>query len=279
MLSYRHGYHAGNFADVLKHLVQVEILHYMQQKDKPFDYIDTHAGAGLYPMGGGMAIQNREFQTGIDPLYSDVTKLPGLERYLAQVAAFNPSGRLQTYPGSAAIACNMLRPVDKAWLFELHPNDSQTLKSHCAGRNVHIRESDGFAGLAALLPSSSRRALVLIDPPYELKQDYQRVIEALKLIHRKMPGAVVALWYPVVDRARIDRLERDVIATGIRRIDLFELGIQADRPGHGMTSSGMMVINPPWMLKVSMAQVLPAVAERLAQEPGAPLRIETLVGE
>ncbi|SHE75356.1 23S rRNA (adenine2030-N6)-methyltransferase [Microbulbifer donghaiensis] len=279
MLSYRHGFHAGNFADVLKHLVQVEILTYLQKKDKPLDYIDTHAGAGLYRLRDALAAKNCEYANGIGRLLPGDPGLPALRPYLKQVLAHNPAGPLQVYPGSPAIACGMLRPQDKAWLYELHPSDVEQLRRACSGRNVYIRDEDGFKGLAALLPTPSRRALVLIDPPYELKQDYQRVVDALKLIHRKMPTATVALWYPVVERRRIDQLEQQIIASGIRRVEQFELGICADTDGHGMTASGMIVVNPPWTLKATMDELLPSLARLLSEDGREYLRIQTLVGE
>jgi len=286
MLSYRHGFHAGNFADVLKHLVQVEILTYLQKKDKPLDYIDTHAGAGLYRLQDDMAARNCEYGNGISRLLSEGSGLPALEPclealrpYLNSVLAHNAGGRLQVYPGSPAIACGLLRPQDRAWLFELHPADVEQLRRACAGRNIHIRGEDGFRGLAALLPTPSRRALVLIDPPYELKEDYQRVVDALKLIYRKMPTATVALWYPVVERGRIDQLEHQVVVSGIRRVEQFELGIRADTDGRGMTASGMIVVNPPWTLRDKMAELLPPLAKLLSEDGGAHQSIQTLVGE
>lgn len=279
MLSYRHGFHAGNFADVLKHLVQVEILAYLQKKDKPFDYIDTHAGAGLYRLRGEMAAKNCEYGNGIGRLLPENPGLPALQPYLDSVLAHNTGGRLNVYPGSPAIACGLLRPQDKAWLFELHPADIEQLRRACLGRNIHIRGEDGFHGLVALLPTPSRRALVLIDPSYELKEDYRRVVDALKLIYRKMPTATVALWYPVVERARIDQLERQIVASGIRWVEQFELGIRADTDGRGMTASGMIVVNPPWTLRATMEQLLPPLAKLLSEDGGEYQRTRSLVGE
>ncbi|SDZ85448.1 23S rRNA (adenine(2030)-N(6))-methyltransferase RlmJ [Microbulbifer marinus] len=279
MLSYRHGFHAGNFADVLKHLAQVEILLYLQLKDKPLDYIDTHAGAGLYRLRDGLAVKNCEYANGIGRLLPNGPDLPALRPYLERVLAHNGDGRLQIYPGSPAIACGLLRPQDKAWLYELHPTDIEHLRRACAGRNVYVRGEDGFKGLAALLPTQSRRALVLIDPPYELKHDYRRVVDALKLIHRKMPAATVALWYPVVERKRIDQLEQQIIASGIRCVEQFELGIRADTNGLGMTSSGMIVVNPPWTLRATMEGLLPPLARLFSEDGREHLRIQSLVGE
>ncbi|WP_193162852.1 23S rRNA (adenine(2030)-N(6))-methyltransferase RlmJ [Microbulbifer hainanensis] len=280
MLSYRHGFHAGNFADVLKHLVQVEILAHMLKKDKAFDYIDTHAGAGLYRLGTEMAAKNQEYQTGIGHLLPDTGQWPEMACYLNAVKAHNPDAQLQFYPGSPAIAADLLRPYDRGWLFELHPADSEHLRKNFRERKQFIvRQQDGFRGLSALLPSQSRRAFVLIDPPYEMKADYQRVVEALKLIHRKMSTATVAIWYPVVDRKRIEQLQRQIVATGIRRIVQFELGIKKDSAGHGMTSSGIIVLNPPWTLTETMGALLPRLAEEISEDGGVHYRCETLVPE
>jgi len=266
MLSYRHGFHAGNFADVLKHLVQVETLIHMCRKDKPFDYIDTHAGAGLYQLHGEMAAQNREYQNGIDCLLASAAHWPALQPYLEQVRAHNADEQLRCYPGSPAIAAGLLRPQDKAWLFELHPADFANLQRNVTGANIHLRQADGFAGLNALLPTRARRALVLIDPPYELKEDYRRVVDALKLIHRRMATATIALWYPVVERPRIQQLEQQLIASGIRRVVQFELGVRADKVGRGMTSSGMIVVNPPWQLLDTLQALLPKLARLLSED-------------
>ncbi|WP_428819445.1 23S rRNA (adenine(2030)-N(6))-methyltransferase RlmJ [Microbulbifer sp. MCCC 1A16149] len=279
MLSYRHGFHAGNFADVLKHCVLVEIISYLQKKDAPFDYIDTHAGAGGYALASDMAQKNCEYLNGIGQLYGRC-ELPGLQNYLRLIEGLNPQGRLQQYPGSPLIAAQLLRPQDKAWLFELHPSDAEKLRQTLSrGRQCRVREEDGFAGLSSLLPCSSRRALILIDPPYEQKEDYRRIVTALQLIHRKMATATVALWYPVVERHRIDALEKQIAGSGMRNIELFELGIRADADGHGMTSSGMIVVNPPWTLRKQMQELLPALAADLSADGKAHYRCVTLVAE
>ena len=279
MLSYRHGFHAGNFADVLKHCVQVEIISHLQKKDAAFDYIDTHAGAGKYALASDMAQKNCEYKNGIYRLFNQCD-LPGLQNYLRLIEGINPQGVLQHYPGSPLIASQTLRPQDKAWLFELHPSDAEKLRGNMPrGRQFQVREEDGFAGLASLLPSRSRRALILIDPPYEQKVDYQRVISALQLIHRKMATATVALWYPVVERGRIDALEKQLADTGIRNIELFELGIRADARGHGMTSAGMIVINPPWTLRGQMEALLPPLAKALSEDGESHYRCVTLAAE
>ena len=279
MFSYRHGFHAGNFADVLKHHVQVEILSYLKKKEAPFDYIDTHAGAGTYRLQSAMAQKNQEYLSGIGKLYGS-DALPELGPYLKLVAELNSGGSLNCYPGSPMVAARLLRPQDRAWLFELHPGEVESLRENFrSNKQCRVREEDGFHGLAALLPTQSRRALILIDPPYEQKLDYQRVVSALSLIHRKMSTATVALWYPVVARRQIDLLIQQIAASGIRKIDRYELGVRADSEGHGMTASGMIVVNPPWTLREQMERLLPELAGRLSEDGGLHYRCELVVGD
>lgn len=295
MLSYRHAFHAGNFADLLKHIVQIEILQYLRKKDKPFDYIDTHAGAGCYALNESMAAKNKEYANGIGHFMPNALKneLPvsgkpnnsavpePVAALLEQVAQCRD--RLQQndlYPGSPTIALQLLRRQDKAWLFELHSTDVKLLQQ-TAGRNrkVHVRKEDGFRGVLGLLPCQSRRALVLIDPPYEIKDDYQKIVDVVIKAHRKMPNTVFAIWYPVVDRARIDEVKSAFVASGIRSIQQFELGVRADSAGFGMTSAGMIVINPPWVLMNKMAALLPELAKTVSLDGESHFKCEQWVDE
>ncbi len=283
MLSYRHAFHAGNFADVLKHLIQVDILSYLRQKDKPFVYIDTHSGAGLYSFNSEEAGKNAEYETGIARLKASPVK--GCEDYLQVVAQVKPEYDRSSisadslYPGSPRIAQIMLREQDRAVLFELHPQDHQRLDELTRrDRRITVSKSDGFKGLVAALPPKERRGLVLIDPPYEVKSDYDTVVSTLEKAHRRFATGIYALWYPVVDRARIEQMVRGLKKTGIPRIQLFELGLNADTEGRGMTSSGMIVINPPWTLKNKMDELLPQLAERLGGGQGV-WKSEELAGE
>jgi 23S rRNA (adenine2030-N6)-methyltransferase len=279
VLSYRHSFHAGNFADVLKHLVQVRILRYLLQKDKPLLYLDTHAGAGGYQLGAAHASKAQEFENGIGLLWSRDDLPPQLADYMALVRRFNHSKRLTHYPGSPWFAQQLLRPVDRMVLHELHPADvAQLQRAFAAERRCRVRAEDGFAACLALLPPVERRGLVLIDPPYELKEDYQRVVDTLLGAYQRFATGTYALWYPVVERRRIDRLEKALAASGIRRILLLELGIAADHPGHGMTASGMIVINPPFSLAAEMAPLLDYLARTLGAGHGHS-RIVELAGE
>lgn len=278
MLSYRHAFHAGNFADVLKHLVQVEILHYLQQKDKPFIYIDTHAGAGVYSLDSFESEKTAEHLNGISAIqHLEWTELAS---YLEQVQKVNQQQSTQTlYPGSPAIAQNMLREQDKAVMFELHPNDFKLLQNNMQDdARIKVHNQDGFNGLLAMLPPQIKRGLILIDPPYEIKTDYQTVVDTLIKAHKKFATGTYALWYPVVERERINILEKQLKDSGIRNIQLFELGLKADTTARGMTSAGMIVINPPWTLANTLNGLLPKLAQHLGSHHGV-WRSLTLVEE
>jgi len=279
MLSYRHSFHAGNPADVLKHLVLAQVLSYQTIKDKPLDYIDTHSGAGFFELASADAQKTQEFQDGIAKLYQHSSDHEALNDYIALIKSFNEQGELAFYPGSPKIAEHYLRRQDKGWFFELHPRDLVLLEENMQGkRSIRVRGENGFAGLIGLLPPASRRACVLIDPPYEIKDDYDTVVQTLVKTYQRFATGTYMIWYPVVDRERIDRMEEGLIASGMRNIQLFELATQADTDVHGMTASGMIVINPPWKLKQTMDTVLPELVDLLSDASGF-YRSEQLVEE
>lgn len=279
MLSYRHAYHAGNFADVLKHCVFIHALDYMTQKAKPLRIIDTHAGAGLYKLGAGVALKNREFDQGIGKLWHATSKPELLAHYVECVRHFNPSNALSYYPGSPLLAQARMRPQDRLFLHELHTADVRAL-TEALGATKHIKiiDSDGFAGMQALLPPPDRRALVLIDPSYEIKSDYQHLVKQVIQAHKRFATGTFMVWYPVVMRTRIDEMETAFKKSGITNIQLFELAITADNPEYGMTASGMIVINPPWTLWAAMEECLPFLVDTLGEGSGF-YRIEQLVAE
>ncbi len=282
MLSYRHSYHAGNFADVLKHVVLVEILQYLKRKDSALEYIDSHAGAGLFDLHSAHAEKLAEYRDGIARLYPSV--VPELADYLAVVAEFNQgidsNAVLNHYPGSPMIARQLLRPQDKASLFELHSNDYELLQQQLKGdARFRVQKQDGLEGLLALLPPRSRRALILIDPSYELKTEYQQVLDTLIEAQRKFASGIYAIWYPVIERQRTEDFIRQMQQSGIRNIQRFELTVRADTAGRGMTAAGMLVINPPWTLLQTMQALLPVLVSHLARDPQAFYRAEVLVNE
>ena len=278
MLSYRHSFHAGNYADVLKHIVLVEVLRYLCEKEKPFDYIDTHAGAGAYSLSSPYATKTKEYEQGIGLLYYD--KSPVLQPYLDIVRSFNSLGRLEVYPGSPKFAEACLRSQDRGWLFDLHPADYELLKQAFSGnRHFRVSQENGFKELIARLPPVSRRACVLIDPPYEVKSDYEQVVNTVAKAHRRFATGTYCIWYPVVDRTRIDKMEQGLIESGIRRIQLFELGQDDGKSNKGMYASGMIVINPPWTLMTKMQALLPYLADKLSPQSPYRYRCVELVGE
>jgi 23S rRNA (adenine2030-N6)-methyltransferase len=208
MLSYRHAFHAGNHADVLKHFVLMQVLSYTNQKDKPYWYIDTHAGAGMYQLNTGYAAQNAEFESGIFPLWHADRLNQPLNDFLTLIQSFNADGKLIYYPGSPMVAQSLLRASDKMRLFELHPNDYKILLENFKGkdRTVKIEKQDGFSGIKAILPPPPRRAVILIDPPYEEKQDYQRVVTCIKESLIRFATGTYLIWYPQLQRPEPEQM-------------------------------------------------------------------------
>ena len=274
MLSYRHGFHAGNHADVLKHLVYQFILKYMGQKNKPFNVVDTHAGAGAYKLSDDFSQKTMEFETGIGALWSlDKQQMPEpVREYVEAVDRFNrehDSAELAFYPGSPWFALDALPLEGKAFFHELHPSDFDLMRQFVrTNRYRKAINDDGFVASMGLYPPASKRSVTIIDPPYELKEDYKRVVDYAKAVNKRFKSGVIAIWYPVVDRYRIDQMESELAASGIRNVQLFELSVTQDTDEKGMTGSGMIVINPPWTLKTTMQEVLPYLVKELAPSTG-----------
>ncbi|NTS77182.1 23S rRNA (adenine(2030)-N(6))-methyltransferase RlmJ [Catenovulum sp. SM1970] len=283
MLSYRHSFHAGNYADVLKHTVQQAILDYLLLKDKPFCVVDTHAGAGAYQLDSAHAQKTNEYVDGIAKIWQYADKHNDLheliENYLNSVKAFNQDNSLKYYPGSPWFSQQALRAGDKLFAYELHPADFDLLtQAKGRDRKVKLFHDDGFKSCLGLLPPEQKRGFIIIDPPYEVKKDYDTVVKTVAKAHKKFANGVYAIWYPVVDRYRINKMRDDLIASGITRIHCYEMGLSQDTEQHGMTSAGMIVINPPWTLKAQMEEVLPQLVDILAPEQGC-YRCEEWVGE
>ena len=258
MLSYRHSFHAGNHADVLKHTVQSLIIESLKEKEKPFLYLDTHAGAGRYLLSGEHAERTGEYLEGIARIWKRDDLPAELEPYISAVSHFNRSGQLRYDPGSPLIARQLLRPQDSLQLTELHPSDFPLLRGEFQkDERARVERADGYQQLKSKLPPASRRGLILIDPPYEIKTDYQAVVQGISEGYKRFATGVYALWYPVVLRNQIKRMMNDLEATGIRRILQIELAVRPDSDQRGMTASGMIVINPPWKLEQQMATLLP----------------------
>jgi len=299
MFSYRHGFHAGNHADVLKHAILVSLLAYMGRKDKAYWYIDTHAGAGAYSLTEGFAAKREEFHNGIGRIWGRSDAPPLIQRYLAQIAEMNrttqgvagannqssgaaPSlgnqpDELRYYPGSPYLAWQQMRPQDRMRLFELHPSEIDILSENFedARRLAVITRTDGFEAIRSVLPPAPRRALTLIDPSYEDKQDYDRTIDAVNEAIRRFPNGVYAIWYPIVQRAEAQSLPQRLHALGCTSWLHATLNIAAPpADGFGLYGSGLFVINPPFVLEAELAEALPWLRDALAEDDGAQFTLD-----
>ncbi|MBC3621847.1 23S rRNA (adenine(2030)-N(6))-methyltransferase RlmJ [Vibrio metschnikovii] len=279
MLSYRHSFHAGNHADVLKHIVQSLILNALQQKETPFVYHDTHSGVGRYDLTHEWSEKTGEYKQGIGRLWLQADTPAEIDSYLEAVKALNQGEELRYYPGSPRIARAHLRAQDRMVLSELHPSDYPLLEQEFArDRQVAIYKQDGFARLKASLPPKERRGLVLIDPPYELAKEYRDVVQAIAQSHKRWSTGIYAIWYPVVNRCDIEDMLDGLANLGIRKILQIELGVAPDTNQRGMTASGMIVINPPWKLESEMQTILPFLKQAIAPATGH-FKVEWVVPE
>ncbi|MDI1298978.1 23S rRNA (adenine(2030)-N(6))-methyltransferase RlmJ [Methylotenera sp.] len=279
MLSYRHAFHAGNHADVLKHYVLGLVLDYMNQKDKPYWYIDTHAGAGLYSLTEGYATQNAEFEQGIAKLMSADNLPKPLTNFVAQIKRFNTNS-LEFYPGSPIVAQDFLRADDKMRLFELHPNDCKLLIENFRGqgKQVKVEMQNGFAGIKACLPPPPRRAAVLIDPPYEDKQDYQHVVNMIKDSLTRFSTGTYMVWYPILQRSEPAEMIDDLIDLGLPNWLNVEMTIQEpSTEGFGMHGSGLFIVNPPWTLPKILEETMPVLTQLLALDGAASYAIDSQI--
>lgn len=277
MLSYRHAFHAGNHADVLKHLLLIQLTRYLGQKDKPFWYVDTHSGAGCYALDAGYAAKLSEFREGVGRLWERKDLPPAVAEYVALVRELNPDGRLRAYPGSPWVALHTMREQDRLRLFELHSKDARLLKENfeAAGKRVIVEAGDGFAGLKAVLPPPPRRGLVLIDPSYEDKQDYERVFHELKEGLARFPTGTYAVWYP-----QLTRLDAHELPERLKRLPAkgwLHVALRVSTPakdGFGMHGSGMFVLNPPWTLFATLQETMPYLVAALGLDEGAGFTLE-----
>jgi 23S rRNA (adenine2030-N6)-methyltransferase len=267
-MNYRHAFHAGNFADLVKHAVLVRILVHLHGKPAAFRVIDTHAGAGLYDLAGAEASRSLEWRAGIaralsQPLGAAARAL--LAPYLDAVAAHNPPGRLTTYPGSPALARAFLRPQDKLIACELEPMAAVALARNFAGdRRIRTVAIDGWTALNAYVPPPERRGLVLIDPPYEAADDFTRLAGALAAAHRKWAGGSYLLWYPIKGRQGPDALARRLARAGIPKVLRVEFCVAAPQQDGPLGGCGLMAVNPPWTLASELAILLPELAAVLS---------------
>lgn len=278
MLSYRHGFHAGNHADVLKHVVLVQLIGHLLQKDKAFWYVDTHAGAAQYALSGSTALKNAEFETGIGRLWGRRGLPKALDEYVAQVRRFNgDAGKLRSYPGSPQIALQMLRPQDRLRFFEKHGAEVRILQRNLAGetRRAIACAGDGFAELKSLLPPPSRRGLVLIDPVYEDKDDYKRTKQTLVDALARFGTGIYAVWCPLVQRREARLLPGSLKLA--HASDWLHVSLTVKSPaadGYGLNGSSMFIVNPPWTLPETLRQTMPWLVDALGQDHEATFQLE-----
>lgn len=280
MLSYRHSYHAGNFADVLKHIVETLIIQALKQKPKPFVYFDTHAGAGRYDLTSETGQKIAEHKQGIEKIWQleDIPEV--LQTYIDLIKNLNPNGELTNYPGSPLIADMLMHRNNRLELSELHPADFMWLKQEFKdAKNINIKQIDGYKYLKSKLPPIQRRGLILIDPPYELKTEYDDVIKNIKQAHKLFATGIYAIWYPVVSRLQVNDFSNQFKNSGIKDILKIEICIKPDNEEYGMTGTGMIIINPPWKLAQQMRAILPWLTEHLKQDDQASFSIDCLVSE
>lgn len=273
MLSYLHGFHAGNHADVVKHTVLTAALARLVAKAAPLRYVDTHAGAGGYDLDSAAARKNREHDAGIGRIVSSTEAPPAVARLLELVHRYNGPGTLRRYPGSPWLARESLRSMDQLYLFELHPAEQRVLaRAFARDERVKVLHEDGLRGCIGLVPPPHRRALTLIDPSYERSEEPAAVVDAVVKAHRRFATGVVAIWYPVIERRAADRFERRLRAALDAPISTYELCITQQSGARGLVGSGVLVVNPPWQLDDDMAAALPWLKARLERDDGGSLR-------
>ena len=282
-MNYRHAFHAGNFADVVKHTILTRILAYLMRKDAPFRVIDTHAGVGLYDLNGAAAEKTGEWVDGIGRLVE--RDLPETARgllapYLDAVQAQNPDGELRFYPGSPLITRNMLRQQDRLMALELHPIDVEALRENFAGDfQVRVTHVDGWQALGTHLPPKEKRGLVLIDPPFEERNEFERMAQNLIKAHKRWPTGLYALWYPIKDVADVDKFVALLKASGIPKILRLELTIRQPSNPPRLHGTGMIVVNPPFVLEEEMRTLLPLLTDVLSDEGRGRWSVDWVTGE
>lgn len=283
-MNYRHAYHAGNFADVLKHSVLVGLIEALKQKQTPFCYIDTHAGRGRYDLHGEEALKTREFADGVLRLL-EASRLPAsLHVYLNLVRALNSSRAahdIAVYPGSPLLASLLLREGDRAQLCELQPQEAAALREvFRSDSRVAVHERDGYEALKALLPPKEKRGLVLIDPPFEAQDGEFRLIEAaLAQARTRWPTGIYAIWYPIKLRQQLSGFHRWLRQSGFGKVLLAELLLHPDNSALRLNGTGMVIINPPWKFDRQLEELLPVLVQHLAQGRFGQQRVEWLVQE
>ena len=282
-MNYRHAYHAGNFADVVKHAVLCRVLTHLREKPAAFRVIDTHAGAGRYDLAGPEAGKTLEWRDGIGRLQSATLPPPVrtlLATYLDAVVALNPDGQLVHYPGSPVLAQAFLRRQDRLIACELEPRAAAALERELAGDNrTKAIAIDGWTALTAYVPPTERRGVVLIDPPFEQPDEFARLGQRLAAAHRKWPTGIYLVWYPIKDLAEVAAFTRGLARLGIAKMLRVELVLPTAGPDTGLRGSGLIAVNPPWTLHDELKLVLPVLAEVLSRGAPGAVTLDWLAGE
>ncbi|RUV70758.1 MAG: 23S rRNA (adenine(2030)-N(6))-methyltransferase RlmJ [Mesorhizobium sp.] len=279
-MNYHHAYHAGNFADVVKHVVLSRLVEYLKQKDKAFRVIDTHAGIGRYDLSSTEAQKTGEWQGGISRLFDAALDAPAaalLAPYLEAVRSLNSEAGLKKYPGSPLIARHLMRKQDRLSAIELHRQDAAKLRALFAGDfQTRVIELDGWLALGAHLPPKEKRGLVLVDPPFEEEGEFDRLVDGLRKAHKRWPGGIYALWYPVKDRKAVIAFRKALVQSGVPK--LLDIGFEIRPPSAepSLDGSGMVVVNPPFTLERELRTLLPALHKLLVVEKPAHWTLEWL---
>jgi 23S rRNA (adenine2030-N6)-methyltransferase len=282
-MNYRHAYHAGNFADVVKHIILTRIVLYLQRKEQAFRVLDTHAGIGRYDLTGTEAGKTGEWVSGIGRLMGAELDAPVAELltpYLDIIRAENADGQMRHYPGSPLIVRHLLRKQDRLSALELHPQDARLLAEVFEGDfQTRVTELDGWLALGAHLPPKEKRGLVLIDPPFEIGGEFDRLVDGLTRAHKRFSGGTFALWYPVKDLLQVRRFTEMLSETGIPKILRTELMIRAPSSEPKLDGTGMIIVNPPFTLEAELQTILPALSKTLSDHPNAGFKVDWIRGE
>ncbi len=282
-MNYRHAFHAGNFADVIKHIILTRIICYLQKKDKAFRVLDTHAGIGLYDLSSSEAQRSPEWKLGIKALMdADRSKELNalIKPYLDVIKGLNASGSLKLYPGSPLLSRKLLRPQDRLTATELHPRDAVTLKSHFEGdHQVKAIELDGWQALVAHMPPKEKRGLVLVDPPFEKPDEYTRLASGLFRAHKRFKTGTYALWYPIKDFAEIEVFVEQLYNTGIKKVLRIEFNTHQPTNPPSLYGTGMIVVNPPFTLEEEMTLILTELEPILAPSGKGGFKINWIYNE
>jgi 23S rRNA (adenine2030-N6)-methyltransferase len=282
-MNYRHAYHAGNFADVLKHAVLCRVLVHLRSKPAAFRVVDCHAGAGRYDLMSPEAGKTMEWRDGIERLTQAKLSPPVsalVAPYLDAVSALNPDGRHTTYPGSPALAQALMRPQDRLIACELEPQAAAALGRHLRGdTRAKALTIDGWTALAAYVPPKERRGVVLVDPPFEQKDEFTRLAQGLATAHRKWPTGIYLLWYPIKNTADVSAFTRRLARLGIAKMLRAELMVAPETSDRGLRGSGLILVNPPWPLHGELKILLPALAQALSRTAAERPTLEWLAGE